>query len=76
MKKSSLKHIQEVLQKDLSCCVLIACEHPSDGGAMQVELTYQGDPILATYLLQHAQGLIEEEIEQESSREAQVCLVK
>lgn len=63
--KTSLESIQESLHKNLSSCILITCEHPSNRGEMQVEFSYQGDPMLVSYLLQDAQRCIEEEIEKE-----------
>ena len=41
--------------------VLITCGHPTTDGKMEVEMTYDGDPTLAAYLLESAQGFIEEE---------------
>ena len=76
MRKSSLKNIQEALHKDLSSCVLITCEHPSQDGQMKVELTYHGDPALAVYLLQGAQRHLEEEEEQIDSSCPTMCLIK
>jgi hypothetical protein len=61
MNKNSRKHLQEVLDKDLSCYVLITCGQPSEDGQMQVEMTYQGDAALAAYLLQGAQFFIDKE---------------
>lgn len=44
-----------------NCCyVLITCREPSEGGEMEVEMTYKGDAILASYLLQGAQSYIDQ----------------
>jgi hypothetical protein len=59
------RQIRELLGKDNSCYVLITCGEPSSEGKMQIEMDYEGDPILAAYLLEGAQGIIEEQIEQE-----------
>ncbi len=40
------------------CYVLIKCKAPNEKGDMQVEMTYEGDPILASYLIETAQGMI------------------
>jgi hypothetical protein len=40
------------------CYVLIKCKEPNEKGDMQVEMTYEGDPILASYLIESAQGMI------------------
>jgi hypothetical protein len=61
MKQRGRKHLQEVLAKNPPCYVLITCGEPSEDGQMQVEMTYQGDAALASYLLRGAQCFIEEE---------------
>ena len=40
---------------------MITCDQPEDNGQMQVEMTYEGDPVLAAYLLQGAQSFMDEE---------------
>ncbi len=44
-----------------ACYVLITCGEPTDDGKMQVELTYEGDSDLASYLVDAAQSYLEEE---------------
>jgi hypothetical protein len=61
MNTRSRRHLQEVLEKDPSCYVLITCGQPTEDGQMQVEMTYQGDTTLAAYLLQGAQLFIDQE---------------
>jgi hypothetical protein len=51
------------LKEDHACYVLITCGKPSADGKMNVEMTYEGDPILASYLLENAQGFINPEEE-------------
>jgi hypothetical protein len=63
MSKNCRKHLKKVIDKDVSCYVLITCGQPSEDGQMQVEMTYQGDAVLAAYLLQSAQFLIDSEEE-------------
>ena len=46
------------LNEDQACYVLITCGKPSADGKMSVEMTYEGDPVLAAYLLENAQELI------------------
>ena len=65
MNKKSRKHLQDVLETDPSCYVLITCGQPSEDGEMQVEMTYQGDVSMASYLLQGAQIFIDQEDEDE-----------
>lgn len=49
-----------------ACYVLITCDEPSDGGEMSVEMSYEGDAILASFLLQGAQNVIDHDIELQS----------
>lgn len=66
-KISNRKHLQKVLDKDPPCYVLITCGKPSKDGKMRVEMSYQGDVTLASYLIQGAQYFIDQEEEKESS---------
>ncbi len=61
MKVKIDKDIKEKLAKKYACYVLITCDTPSDDGKMNVEMSYEGDPVLAAYLLQGAQGYLEEQ---------------
>lgn len=63
MRKKSHKHLQEALDKNPFCYVLITCGQPSEDGQMRVEMTYQGDATLVAYLLQGAQSFIDQEEE-------------
>lgn len=44
-----------------ACYLLITCDKPSADGNMNVEMTYKGDTALASYLLQGAQTIIDEQ---------------
>lgn len=70
MDSSDRKRVQKVLDKEACCYVLITCGEPSEDGEMNVEMTYQGDPATASYLLQGAQFYIDQEEEQNSSSQA------
>ncbi len=52
--------IRKVFSKNHACYVLITCGEPSEDGKMQVEMTYEGDACLAAYLIESAQGFINE----------------
>ena len=39
-----------------ACYVLITCSEPSEDGKIEVEMTYEGDAVLAAYLIESAQG--------------------
>lgn len=51
------------LGEDQACYILITCEKPTADGKMSVEMTYEGDPVLASYLLENAQGFIDQDQE-------------
>lgn len=55
----TMEEVRHALAKDHACFVLITCGAPSDEGKMQVEMIFDGDPALAAYLIESAQGLIE-----------------
>lgn len=61
MKSTVDQEIRELLSKHYPCYVLITCDQPEASGQMQVEMTYEGDPVLAAYLLQGAQSFMDEE---------------
>lgn len=54
---------EKLLKEDQACCVMITCGQPSADGKMSVEMTYEGDPVLASFLLENAQGLIDRDVE-------------
>ncbi len=49
--------------EDQYCYVLVSCEKPSKNGNINVKMSYKGDLLLASYLIQGAQNFIEEEVE-------------
>lgn len=61
MKKKIHHALQKALDKNLSCYVLITCSPPTEEGQMQVEMTYEGDANLVSYLIQGAQSYIDQE---------------
>jgi hypothetical protein len=61
MQKKIDKEIKDKLAKKHACYILITCDSPVMDGRMHVEMSYEGDPILAAYLLQGAQNILEEE---------------
>lgn len=63
------KGIHEEIRKKLSdktCYVLITCDKASEKGEMEVEMSYEGDPLLAQYLLDGAKAHFDEPIEEHS----------
>ncbi len=63
MNDADRKRITKKLAKEHACYVLITCENPNDDGNLQVEMTYEGDAALASYLIQGAQMIIDEQEE-------------
>ena len=51
----SLDEIRKSLSKNNACYVLITCADPSSDGKMDVQMFYDGDEILASYLVDSAQ---------------------
>ena len=47
--------ISKSIDRDVSCYVLITCTQPNKKGLMEVDLTYEGDKVLASYLIKSAQ---------------------
>lgn len=45
-------------QKNTACTILISCNEPNEDGKMQVEMTCEGDEVLAAYLLENAQMML------------------
>ncbi len=43
-----------------ACRVEIFCTHPGPNGEMDVEMRYEGDPVLAAYLVENAQNYVED----------------
>ncbi len=64
MKQDKDTKIREALAKKYACYVLITCNEPGEDGDMQVEMTYEGDPTLAAYLLQGAQSFMDQQEEE------------
>lgn len=63
MKPSVQKQLKKTLAKNTACYILITCDEPTEDGEMQVQMTYEGDATVASYLLQGAQSFIDEQEE-------------
>ena len=68
MKNKIDKEIKEQLAKDRACYILITCDQPTQDGNMNVEMNYDGDPMLAGLLLQKAQEIIDIQQEREEEK--------
>ncbi len=51
---AALNNLRKALSEDNECYVLITCGKPSDSGKMEVEMTFEGDEGLASYLIETA----------------------
>ena len=60
----SIDDIKKTLSAKHACYVLITCSEPSEQGKMNVELSYDGDESLASYLLQSAQDIFENQVDE------------
>ena len=56
--------IRKLLSKDYAGFVLVTCKPPLHDGQMEVEMSYEGDPILAAYLLDGARVSLDDEEEE------------
>ena len=63
-KHKDLKRVRHKTSKNHACSVLITCDTPDEDGSMQVNMTYEGDLHLASFLIRDAQTLIDEKIEE------------
>lgn len=70
MKHNDMDRIKEVLAKRHACYVLITCDTPTADGSMEVEMTYEGDAALASYLLQGAQDMMNGQEQEDDCFEA------
>lgn len=63
MQKGKDEPLSQILRQGKACCVVISCGEPQADGRMDVEMSYEGDPVLAAYLLDSARHQIEQELE-------------
>ena len=64
----SLEKIRKTLSDRYACYVLITCGSPTDDGKMNVEMSYEGDEILASYLVDNAQQVFDDRVQSEKSK--------
>nr|WP_323744725.1 hypothetical protein [Candidatus Clavichlamydia salmonicola] len=55
------------MNEEAPCYILITCGGPSAEGKMQVEMKYEGDPCVISYLLESAMNMMEENSDQFSN---------
>lgn len=59
-KEAALERLKKDLGEDCACFVLITCTQPDAGGKMEVALHYEGDEILASFLVENAAQVFED----------------
>ncbi len=64
MKKDLHERIKKMLTREYEGYVLVTCRPATNDGNMQVDMSYEGDPVLAAYLMDGAQRYLEEEQEE------------
>ncbi len=57
--ENDLDRVKQMLSENTECYVLITCTAPADDGKMGVEMSYEGDEVLAAYLIDNAQQVFE-----------------
>lgn len=63
MKSREHKKINKTLDNLYTCYILITCKPPTNDGKMSVEMSYKGDALISSYLLEQAQSIIDSEIQ-------------
>jgi hypothetical protein len=66
---SAHEKIRKILSDHIGY-VLVTCRPIKKSGKMEVEVSYEGDPDLASYLVDGAQGYLESEHENEQPNES------
>lgn len=61
MKADFHKRVRKLLEKHFQGYVLITCKPATKDGHMQVEMSYEGDPVLAAYMMEGAQDYLDQE---------------
>jgi hypothetical protein len=67
LEKYSLEKIRKSLSENNACYVLITCNEPSKDGKMNVEMSYEGDEVLASYLVENAMQVFDNNTQTEKS---------
>jgi hypothetical protein len=61
-KNAALSKIKKELSGRYACYVLITCGDPSGDGKMDVEMNYEGDEMLAAFLLENAGQVFDQKL--------------
>lgn len=52
--------VKELLEKTCACRVVITCSEPKKNGQMDVEMNFEGDEVLAAFLVENAGQVFQE----------------
>jgi len=63
-----LEKIKKTLGQKHACYVLITCTEPTEQGHMEVEMSYDGDEMLAAFLIDNASQAFDEKLSQRESK--------
>ena len=71
MGKIAVHHDMDKVKKMLgerhACYVLFTCSEPSKEGQMEVQMSYEGDDMLAAFLVDSASQVFDEKLSQKES---------
>ncbi len=67
-KELSLEKIKQSLKNQHACFVLITCSEPTLEGKMDVEMSYEGDETLASFLVDNASQVFDEKLSRRESK--------
>ena len=55
----SLEKVRKLLSANNACYVLLTCDAPASDGKMNVEMSFDGDEMLASYLVENARQVFD-----------------
>ena len=56
------------VKKDCACYVLITCSEPDSDGKMEIEMSYEGDEMLAAFLVDNAVQVFDDRAQYKESK--------
>jgi hypothetical protein len=62
------KAIKKSLKENCACYVLITCSAPNAEGHMDIEMNYEGDEMLASFLIDNASQVFDERMQRKESK--------
>ncbi|NCF70300.1 MAG: hypothetical protein GWP59_01230 [Chlamydiales bacterium] len=60
MKQAVIENLKTISSENKACYIVITCDQPQQNGHLNVEMDYEGDETLASYLLESAQNYLEQ----------------